>query len=205
MRQTQPLPTTGATDAKVLLARQLGRLLGPWLEAPDGSRNAADLVALASAVGDTSDSAISAGNEAFVYLADALIEEWEAIYGITTPAPTLEERRDDLLARARAGFVAHPRTMVAAIKTIAGDDATVVEPLWHEVTVDPDRIHVIAVRMSVEAYGTPPAYTDTYLRVAAVVQRMKPAHVAVVYTGTQTDDFLTDDPNSLTDNTILRA
>lgn len=205
MRQTQPLPTTGATDAKVLLARQLGRLLGPWLDAPDGSRNAADLVALGSAIGDAGDSVASAGDEAFVYLASALIEEWEALYGITTPAPTLEERRADLLARARAGFVAHPRTMVAAIRTIAGDDATVVEPLWSEVTVDPERVHVIAVRMSVDAYGTPPEHTDTYLRVGAVVQRMKPAHVDVVYTGTQTAGFYTDDPNSLTDNTILRT
>jgi hypothetical protein len=41
--------------------------------------------------------------------------------------------------------------------------------------------------------------------VDAVVQRMKPAHVDVVYTGTQTAGFYTDDPNSLTDNTILRT
>jgi hypothetical protein len=34
---------------------------------------------------------------------------------------------------------------------------------------------------------------------------MKPAHVDVVYTGTQTAGFYTDDPNSLTDNTILRT
>ena len=34
---------------------------------------------------------------------------------------------------------------------------------------------------------------------------MKPAHIEAVYTGTQTTAFLTDDPNSLTDNTVLRA
>ena len=47
MKGIQPLPTDGATAAKIRLARQLGRLLGPWLAAPDDSRNAADLIALA--------------------------------------------------------------------------------------------------------------------------------------------------------------
>ena len=36
-----------------------------------------------------------------------------------------------------------------------------------------------------------------------VVQRMKPAHVTVTYTGTPMTGFLTDDSNSLTDNTVL--
>ena len=205
MKGIQPLPTDGATAAKIRLARQLGRLLGPWLAAPDDSRNAADLIALGSAIGDASDTNVSVGNEAFVYLASALLEEWEALYGIDTPAPTIEERQANLLARARAGFVAHPRTIVTAIRGIVGEVAEVVEPIWHEVTANPERVHVIAVRVDEDSYGTPPTQTASLQRIDAVVQRMKPAHVEVLYTSTQTDDFLTDDPNSLTDNTILRA
>lgn len=205
MKTPQPLPTTGATESKVRLARQLGRLLGPWLDAPDDSANAADLLAIGSAIGDAADTNVSVGNEAFVYLASALLPEWEAIYGIKTPATTTEERQDELLARARAGFVAHPRTMIAAIRGIAGEDADVIEPLWSEVTANPERAHVIAVRVDEDTYGTPPTQTAPMLRVTAVVNRMKPAHVDTVYTSTQTDGFLTDDPNSLTDNTVLRA
>lgn len=205
MRQTQALPTTGATEDAIRLARQLGRLLGPWLQAEDGSRNAADLVAIASALDASTQTTTTSGEQAFVDLVTNLLAEWEALYGITTPAPTLEERRGELLARARAGFVAHPRTIVSAIKGIAGVDAEVVEALWSEVTIDPKRVHRIAVRMSAEAYGTPNDFTATYLRVKQVVDRMKPSHVAVVYTGTQTNGFLCDDPDSLTDNTILRT
>ena len=202
----QPLPALSTmTDAERLFSRQLAQLHGPWFAAPDGSRNAADVAAHGEALAELSGTNESVGAEAFVNLASALLPEWEALYKIPAPLTTTAARRASLLARTRAGFIAHPRTMVEAIRDIAGASATILEPLWSDVTADPERVHTIVVRMSADAYGTPTAHTATYLQIADVVNRMKPAHIAAVYTGTQTDDFLTDDPDSLTDNTVLRA
>lgn len=204
-RSPQPLPTTGDTEARVRLARQIGRLLGPWYSAPDGSRNAADLIAHAQEVDDTRTDLENAGLEAFINLTTYLLSEYEGVYGITAIATTTEGRRAALLARSRAGFVAHPVAIDDAIRDIAGTDTDIIETLYSEVTALPRNVHVIVIRMDPNVYGIPPIYTQTFFDVQTVVERMKPAHVQAVYTGTQTTDFLTDDTNSLTDNTVLRA
>lgn len=205
MRSIQPLPTTGGTETEVALARQLGRLMGPWFGAADGSRNAADALALGMAVGDARATTIASGLEAYVNLATYLLPEYERLYQITARATSTTERRDALLARARAGFVGAPRTIETAILSVAGTSASVIETLWSEVTALPRNVHTIVVRMDPNVYGTPPVYTATFFEVKAVVDRMKPAHVRAVYTGTQTNGFLCDDTNSLTDNTVLRS
>lgn len=205
MRFPQPLPTTGGTETEVTLARQLGRLLGPWYAAADGTRNAADLLALGMAAGDARATTLASGAEAYVNLATYLLPEYETIYRVTSRSTTTDARRAVLLARSRAGFVAAPRTIVSAIGELAGTTATILETVWSEVTAVPRNVHTIVVRMDPNVYGTPTVYTGTYFDVRAVVERMKPAHVRAVYTGTQTSGFLTDDTNSLTDNTVLRS
>lgn len=204
-RGPQPLPTTGGKDDEVSVARQIGRLLGPWLGAEDGSRNAADLLALGMAVNDARGTTTSSGTEAYVNLATYLLPEYETIYQITARSTSTDGRRSALLARARAGFVGAPRVIEDAIRDLAGTSTDVIETLWSEVTAAPENVHTIVVAMDANVYGTPPVYSATFYDVRAVVERMKPAHVDAVYTGTQTTDFLTDDTNSLTDNTVLRA
>lgn len=205
MRTPQPLPTTGGSETEVTLARQIGRLLGPWFRAPDGSRNAADLLAFGMAVGDARETTTASGLEAYVSLATYLLPEYETLYRITARGTSTEDRRNALLARARAGFVGAPRTIEAAILSVAGESATVIETVWTGATARPRNVHTIAVQMDPNVYGTPPIYTAAFFEVKAVVDRMKPAHVRAVYTGTQTGGFLTDDSNSLTDNTVLRS
>lgn len=202
---SQPLPTAGGTDDEILAARQVGRLLGPWLEAADGTRNAADLVAHGMAVNDARTTTTDSGEEAYVNLATSLLTEYETLYRVASRSTSTDGRRTALLARARAGFVAAPRTIEAAIRDLAGTQTDVIETLWSEVTAAPNNVHTIVVAMDPNVYGTPPVYSATFFDVFAVVERMKPAHVDAVYTGTQTTDFLTDDTNSLTDNTVLRA
>ena len=205
-QRPQPLPTAPSLDdTERLFARQFAMLLGPWYGAADGTRNAAEVEGIGESLAESSGTNESVGREAFVNLASALLPEWEALYKIPAPLTTTAARRTSLLARTRAGFIAHPRTIVEAIRGIAGTEATVLEPLWSEVTANPERVHVIVVRVSADAYGSPPDYTATYLQVVDVVDRMKPAHIEAVYTGAQTDGFLTDDPDSLTDNTVLRS
>lgn len=189
----------------MLLARQIGKLLGAWLDAPDGSRNASDLLAFGTTIGLAGETTSAIGREAFVNLASYLVDEWETIYGIVSVSTDTETRQSELLARARAGFVGAPATIVTAIQLLAGADADVVETPWHEVTATPERVFSIIVRVDADVYGEAPDHTMTMTRIEAVVDRMKPAHVEAVYTGTQTDGFLTDDQNSLTDNTVLRA
>ena len=205
-QRPQPLPSAPALDeTSRLYSRQYAMLLGPWYAAADGSRNAADAETIGASLAASSATNEDVTLEAFVNLASVLLPEWETLYKIPAPLTTTAARRTSLLARTRAGFIAHPRTIVEAIRDIAGTDATVLEPLWSEVTANPERVHVIVVRMSAAAYGTPPDHTATYLQVVDVVDRMKPAHIEAVYTGTQTDGFLTDDADSLTDNTVLRS
>lgn len=202
----QPLPTDTGLDAdELLIVRQLGRLVGPWLDAPQDSLNAADLIAFGSAVYDGSQTTAGSLDEAFVDTASDLLSEWVALYAVLMPPPDAASQRIALLARSRTGFIGHPRIIDTAIRDLAGVDTDVLETLWSEVTALPRNVFVIVVRMNADVYGTPPTYTPTFFQVADVVGRMKPAHVAAVFTGTQTDDFLTDDANSLTDNTVLRA
>lgn len=205
-QRPQPLPTAPTLDdTERLFARQFAMLLGPWYGAADGTRNAAEVEGIGESLAESSGTNDRVGAEAFVNLASSLLPEWEALYKIPAPLTTTAARRTSLLARTRAGFIAHPRTIVEAIRGIAGADATVLEPLWHEVTASPERVHVIVVRVSEEVFGTPYVNTATFLQVVDVVDRMKPAHIEAVYTGTQTDGFRTDDPNSRTDNTVLRS
>lgn len=205
MRSIQPLPTTGGTETEVALARQFGRLMGPWFSAADGTRNAADALAFGMAVGDARETTIASGLEAYVNLATYLLPEYEALYRITARPTSTADRRLALLARARAGFVAAPRTIATAILSVAGTSAAVIETLWTGVTALPRNVHTIVVQVDPNVYGTPTIYTAPFFEVKAVVDRMKPAHVRAVYTGTQTNGFLCDDTNSLTDNTVLRT
>lgn len=202
----QPLPTDPTLKADELaIVRQLGRLIGPWLDAPQDSLNAADLVTLGLAVYAEVETTTESLDEAFVDTASDLLPEWISLYAISNPPPDATDQRIALLARARAGFIGHPRIIDTAIADLAGADVEVLETLWSEVTALPRNVFVIVVRMDAGVYGTPPTYTPTFWQIVDVVGRMKPAHVSAVFTGTQTTDFLTNDAASLTDNTVLRA
>lgn len=202
----QPLPTDTALKVDELaVVRQLGRLIGPWFDAPQDSLNAADLVAIGTALYAEVETTTESLDEAFVSSTTDLVTEWLALYAIPLPPTTLAAQRTALVARSRAGFIGHPRIIDTAIRDLAGVDTDVIETLWSEVTALPRNVYVIVVRMDADVFGTPPTYTPTYRQVVDVVNRMKPAHIEAVYTGTQTTAFLCDDANSLTDNTVLRT
>jgi len=206
MRHPQALPTASLyTDDQVAIIRQLGRLLGPWYGAADDTRNAADIIGLGYMIATVRETTSDSLAEAFVGEATNLLAEWEAIYRIPSPSPDIATRRTALLARTRAGSIAHPVTMQRVILGLAGASAAIIETIYTGCTADPDQVHRIVVAVDASVYGSSPDYTPQLDQVDDVVQRMKPAHVIVTYTGTQTADFLTDDANSLTDNTVLRA
>lgn len=186
-------------------ARRLGTLIGPAIESPDDSRNAADLHTWGVALRRGHDTNAAALSEAFVSTATYLLDEWEAIYRVPVPSTDTDTRRAALLARTRAGFVGHPDTIEVAIADIAGVSASVTEFLWSQVTTNPKWVFNIVVRVDSSVYETAPDHTPELAQVDDVVQRMKPAHVRATYTSTPTTGFLTDDASSLTDDTVLGA
>ena len=195
------LPTTSAVVSAdgVAFARRLGTLIGPSLRAPDSSRNAADLLARGEGLAAARATNAAALDEAFPHTATHLLTDWERIYRVPAPSSDLATRRAALAARTRARRGNHPRTIVAAIQGIAGTSASVTEPLWSVVTADPKWVFNLVVRVDVNVF------LDAALlaQVDDVVQRMKPAHVTVTYTGTPTTGFFTEDSNCLTDDTVL--
>ncbi len=201
------LPSTasqGSYDG-LAWARRLGTLIGPAIESPDDSRNAADLHTWGVALRRGHDTNAAALSEAFVSTTTYLLDEWEAIYQIPVPSADTDTRRSALLARTRAGFVGHPSVIEVAIADIAGASADVTEYLWSEVTANPKWVFNIVVRVDTSVYGTAPAHTPALAQVDDVVQRMKPAHVRATYTSNPTTGFLCDDAFSLTDDTVLAS
>lgn len=186
-------------------ARRLGTLIGPAIESPDDSRNAADLHTWGVALRRGHDTNAAALSEAFVSTATYLLDEWEAIYRVPVPSTDTDTRRAALLARTRAGFVGHPSVIEVAIADIAGVSASVTEFLWSQVTESPSWVFNIVVRVDSSVYETAPDHTPELAQVDDVVQRMKPAHVRATYTSTPTTGFLTDDATSLTDDTVLAS
>lgn len=195
------LPTTSAVVSSdgVAFARRLGTLRGPAVASPDASRNAADLLARGEALAAARATNLAALDEAFVHTATHLLTEWERIYRVPAPSSDTATRRAALVARTRARRGNHPTTIVAAILGIAGTSASVTEIGWSLVTADPKWVFNIVVRVDQNVYLD----AAQLAQVDDVVQRMKPAHAIVTYTGMPTTGFLADDGNSLTDNTVL--
>lgn len=193
------------TPATVLaLAVQLARLCGPSYFAGDGTSNAADFSALAAIAALQRAFGIANLGEAFPDSTTDLVAEWETMLGLTPhPFGTDDERRTWLLAKWRERFPGTPQGIGTALAPINdGTKALIAENSWSVVApIDPRSVFLFAVRLTAATYADPAAVA----RARVIVDAMKPAHTSYTITGTQTDGFLCDDPNSLTDDTVLRA
>lgn len=195
-----PLATTDLTlgDDALYFARLLARAKGTAMPAGDGSLNHADNLAFGAALADAVDGLDAMLNQVFPDSATFMLPELEQLYGLPVgTAMTTAQRQARLVARVRASAAGTPQSIVAALTpvTTAWGVPTIVENAWSAVTAAPRNVFLFAVVLPGFLSTTPPP------EVVAVVEQMKPAHTD--YNVTNQVGFLTDDPDSLTDLTLL--
>ena len=206
-----PLPTTGPDSVTVALARQVGRLLGSAFSAPDGSLMAADLLAIGYALKQSRETNSNVLRNAFVSSAKELLGELEALYGVAyDPTLTDDQRRMRLVVKVRASAAGTPPNIITALTPYdLGQPVEVAENSWADVTADPRQVFRFAVRVKPD--NTSATTFDGRFsapRLAAIretLEQMKPAHTDYSLTSTPMTGFLTDDPSSLTDDTVLAS
>lgn len=167
--------------------RQLLGLMGPAVQAPNDSPNAAEYLALGGSLAAARSTNLASLDEAFPNTAIKLLSEIETSYGLT-PRPDLstDARRTRLLAKIRAARAGTPQGILRAVRTI-DPTATIVEVTPDDISprtadginpgTDRDVYHFFVVISS-------GVYTDTEKRaqITAICEQMKPAHVSFVVT-----------------------
>lgn len=174
----QALPSTATAAGNV--ARRLLTLKGPAIQAPDGSLNAADALALGASLEDSRQVLATARLQAFVSDATYMLDELETLYGLPlNPTASNATRQARLLAFVRASAAGTPSSIEAAVATLTGS-CSITEFTAAEVyATDPHP--TAATRRGVfrfvvvvpTSYVENPAWNSL---ITAVVNRMKPAH-----------------------------
>lgn len=169
-RIAHSLPTTAGTAGD--LARQLGRLVGPAVQAPDDSLAAAEYLALGGALALARQATLDAIAEAIPASADDLLPEWEEHLGLPVqPQDTDDDRRARILARLRAAGGTVQR-IERSSGTLAGGACVVLEQLWSAVTLVPRMVFRFAIQVPTALHQ------DVEFRSALdeLLQRQAPAH-----------------------------
>jgi uncharacterized protein YmfQ (DUF2313 family) len=189
-----PTEASDAGDA----ARRLATLVGPAVQAPEGSAAAADYYALGQALVDARATNNASLDEAFADTATQLLSELEAQYGLTPrPDMALADRRARLVAKIRAARAGTPNSILTAVHAI---DPTAV--LYENTAADvaatnPRGVFIWALQIAEATYFD----AEKRRSILAIVEQMKPAYTqgnTCVTVG-----FLTDDDESLTDRDVL--
>lgn len=208
--QLQSLPTA-AVDLRAMsvqIARTMLSLVGVGWQAPQDSLVAADALALGSSYANLREELLHVWDQAFVAFAtsdNGLLTEWEQVYGLPVDTTMSDASRQARLgAFARSSISGTPQSIEAAVSAYTGT-CTVVESIASEVWAT-DPLHLAATRRLVFlfvvvvpiGFGTS---VPKNAQVRAIVDRMKPAHTN--YNVANQVGFFCDDPDSLTDLTVL--
>lgn len=175
-RQALPSAATNAGN----IARRLLTLKGPAIQAPDGSLNAADALALGASLEDARSMLATARAQAFVCDATYMLDELERLYGLTVDTgATTAARQARLLAFVRANAAGTPSSIEAAVATLTGSCSIVEYTATEVYATDPHP--TAATRRGVFRFVVvvPTAYVENpawNALISAVVNRMKPAH-----------------------------
>jgi len=180
----QALPSTATAAGNV--ARRLLTLKGPAIQAPDGSLNAADALALGASLEDARQMLATARAQAFVCDATYMLDELERLYGLTVDTgATTAARQARLLTFVRANAAGIPASIEVAVATLTGA-CRVVEYTAREVyATDPSPTAETRRGVFRFAVVVPRAYAESApwrTLIAAVVNRMKPAHTSFTVT-----------------------
>lgn len=186
-------------------AQALARVSGPAWTAKDGSLAGADAVALGSALARTRQNTLASVDEAFLDTTVYLLDAWEEMLGLAV-SPGLPDavRRARLISHWRALRGGAPQALLAAVNAVleAPDTATIVENTVATCTAFPAGVFLFAVLIPSSApsfrYLSDPGWVA---RLRATLDGQKPAHTG--YNVTNRVGFRCDDPDSLTDLTVL--
>jgi uncharacterized protein YmfQ (DUF2313 family) len=179
------IPLAVPTEAGVAgdFARQLVRILGPAHNAPDGSLNAADFLALGGALADARATTLAALDEAFADSATQLLSELEAMYGLPVrPDLAVATRRTRLVAKVRAARAGAPNEVLRAVHAL-DPTATISENTPSDVPQEPDQatppragaarlVFLWALWISDAAFDD----AETRAAIGAICTQMQPAH-----------------------------
>lgn len=200
----QDLPTSNTTEGA--LARQLLRLVGPAMQAPDGSLNAADALALGAALRDARQVQLDSASQAFPDAATYMLAELEALYGVLVDETMTDAARQArLTAFVRTVIGASPQNIESAVAAYAGScsvvETTVAGAIGSVVTPTADDYRKV-FRFAVVVPNAIATNPTKYAQVSQIVERMQPAHTAVSIANATT--FYTDGYlDSRTDVTAL--
>ena len=187
----QSLPTTSVDGRPIAVqvARQMLAMVGAGWQAPNGSNNAADALALGSSIADLRTMLLGVWDQIFVSSAtstNGLLTEWEELLGLPTDGTLPDaERQARLLAFTRAAFAGTPQGIESAVAALTGTGTcTVVEYTAADVvltdpTPDADSYRGV-FRFTVVVPRAWVVNTTKRALVQSVVERMKPAHTTFV-------------------------
>lgn len=176
----QSLPTEDSVEGAI--ARQLLRLLGPAVQAPDGSLNAADALALGAALRDARQTQLDSASQAFVDSATYMLTELEQLYGVLVDETMTDAARQArLTAFVRTVIGASPQNIESAVAAYTGSatvrETSVAAALRSVVTPTADdyrKVFHFAVIVPLAIVSSPTAYAEA----VAIVARMLPAHTS---------------------------
>lgn len=200
----QDLPTESSTEATI--ARQMLRLIGPAMQAPDGSLNAADALALGAALRDARQVQLDSGSQAFVNSATYMLTELEGLYGVLVDETMTDaDRQSRLTAFVRTVIGASPQSIESAVRAYTGSAAvletTVAAALGSEISPTADTYRKVFHFCVVVPLAIVSSPTD-YAEVVAILARMIPAHASASIANSY--GFLVDgQSDSLVDYTAL--
>lgn len=174
---------TEASDAGTF-ARQLARLVGPAVDAPDGSIAADEYLALGGAIATARQTTLTAIAQAFPQSANDLLPAWEAQLQLAvSPGATIAARRTAVLARIRASG-GSPQRIIRAAEALTNSTVTVREYAYIDVLANPRRAFRFTLSIPVALFD------DATFRAALddTLQRCAPAHTT--WTIATTSGFL---------------
>jgi hypothetical protein len=197
------LSATATVTASIISpAGYFGRLwlkaLGSAYQAPDGSVNASDALALGGALAAGRATNLAVRAEMFADSVTQLLPEWEASYGLAVrPDLSAGARQARLLAKVRASRAGTPAGILLAVRTLA-PEATLTENTAAAVAAtNPRNVFRYAVTITAAHF----ADADLAGQVGALLAAMQPAHTD--HTLTTRVGFRCDDPLSLVDRDCL--
>lgn len=199
-----PLRSPTEDSARGEIARQLVQLRGPSISAGDGTVAAARLLGIGGALADAQTTIDTAIAQAFASTATDTLPVWEDVLDIPV---------DDTLSDADRQL-----RLTTILRTLLGGrpDALLLiarafDPIASIVEITATDAIALAYPRTVYSFAIAVAPATLRNRVAAVtladaVSRAKPSHTkgtVGAYNAGNVLAFLTDDPNSLTDFTLL--